>query len=137
MGRRLFDNLQQRVEAACRHHVGLVDDENLEAVASWRKHGALAQVARVINAAVARSVDLDNVKGAATGAAELDAARAGAAGGVRWPLSAVQAASKNARAGRLTAAARAAEQVRVPDAPSSERSHERISHLRLPNHLGE
>ena len=66
---RLLDELEQRVEALVRDHVGLVDDEDLVAVAHRREGGALAQVAGVVDAAVRGRVNLDDVE------------RAGAAGG--------------------------------------------------------
>ena len=56
--------------------MGLVDDEDLVAVARGGEDGALAQVAGVVDAAVARRVDLDDVERAAAAARELDAARA-------------------------------------------------------------
>ena len=49
---RLLDELEQRVEALVRDHVGLVDDEDLVAVTHRREGGALAQVACVVDAAV-------------------------------------------------------------------------------------
>ena len=49
---RLLDELEQRIEALVRDHVGLVDDEDLVAVAHRCEGGALAQVAGVVDAAV-------------------------------------------------------------------------------------
>ena len=49
---RFLDEFEQRVEALVRDHVGLVDDEDLVAVTHGRESGALAQVARVVDAAV-------------------------------------------------------------------------------------
>src|SRR3546814_15508983 len=54
---RLLDELEQRVEALLGDHVGLVEDEDLEAVAGGREDRAFAQVARVVDAVVAGGVD--------------------------------------------------------------------------------
>ncbi len=133
---RLFDDLEQRVEALRRHHVRLVEDEDLEAVARGGEGGALAQVARVIHAVVRGGVDLDDVERAGAVAAELHARRAHAARGVGGALGAVQAAGQDARAGRLAAAARAAEQVCVIHPIGAQRRAQRIGHLRLTDELG-
>ena len=123
MRRRLFDNLEQRVEAAGGHHVRLVDDEDLEAVAGRSEHGTLAQLAGIVDATVARGVDLDHVERTPTVAAEFDATWAGAARGIGRALGAVEAARQNAGRGGLAAPARAAEQVGVPDTASAQRGH--------------
>ncbi|KJL26900.1 hypothetical protein RL72_00808 [Microbacterium azadirachtae] len=135
--RRLFDELEQGVEALRRDHVRLVEDEDLEPVAAGREGGALAQVAGVVDAVVAGGVDLDDVEGSAAVAGELDAARADAAGGVGRPLGAVEAARQDARGRRLAAPARPREQIGVAHAVAAQRGHERIGHLRLPDHLPE
>ena len=69
---RLFDDLQQCVEAVLRDHVGLVDDVDLEAVAGRADGRALTQVAGVVDTTVAGSVDFDHVDRSAAVAAELD-----------------------------------------------------------------
>ena len=95
--RRLFDELQQCVEALRRHHVRLVEDEDLVPVAAGGERRPLAQVACVVDAVVARRVDLDDIERSTAGARELDAAGADAAGHVCRPLGAVQAARQDAR----------------------------------------
>ena len=72
--RRLLDDLEQRVEALRRHHVRLVEDEDLVPVAGGREDGALAQVAGVVDAVVARGVDLDDIQRPAAVAGQFDAA---------------------------------------------------------------
>ena len=134
---RLFDDLEQRVEAPRRDHVRLVDDEDLVAVARRREDGALAQVARIVDATVARRVDLDHVERPAPATRQLDAAGALAARGVGRALGAVQAARENARRSGLAAPPRTAEQVRVIDPIGAERRHQRLRHLGLADHLGE
>ncbi|OUE30038.1 hypothetical protein BFL35_12475 [Clavibacter michiganensis] len=135
--RRLLHDLQQRVEALRRDHVRLVEDEDLVAVARRREDRALADVARVVDAVVAGRVDLHHVERPAAVAAELDAARADAARGVRGALRAVEAAREDAGRRGLAAAARAAEEVRVVDAVGAEGGAQRIRHLRLADELGE
>src|SRR5690606_1259068 len=103
-----------------------VDDEDLVAVSGGGEDRALAQLPSVIDAAVARGVDLDHVERAPAVTAELDAAGAGSAGGVGRPLGAVEAAREDAGRGRLAAAPRAAEEVGVADAPGAQRGHQRL-----------
>ena len=62
VGRGLFDDLQQRVEAGRGDHMGLIDDEDLVAVADRGEGGALAQIAGIVHTAVAGGVDLDDVQ---------------------------------------------------------------------------
>jgi hypothetical protein len=62
VGRRLFNDLEQRVEALRRDHVGLIQDENLESVAGRGEDGALTKVTGIINTVVARSVNFDDVQ---------------------------------------------------------------------------
>ena len=64
--RRLLDHLEQGVEALRGHHVGLVDDVDLVAAVDRGEEGAFAQVARVLDTAVAGRVDLDHVDRAGT-----------------------------------------------------------------------
>ena len=134
--RRLFDDLEQRVEALRRDHVRLVEDEDLVAVAGRREDGALTDVPGVVDAVVAGRVDLDHVERAAAVAGQLDAARADAARGVGRALGAVQAAGEDAGGRRLAAAAGAAEQVGVIHPIRAQRSHQGFGHLGLADHLG-
>ena len=132
---RLLDELEQRVEALVRDHVGLVDDEDLVSVAHRRKGGALAQVAGVVDAAVRGRVDLDDVERAGAAGGQLAARFALTAGGVRGALRAVQAAREDARRGGLAASARPGEQVRVRHAIRAQRRLERLRHVFLTDHL--
>ena len=139
--RRLLDDLQQRVEALRRDHVRLVEDEDLVAVPRGRERRALAQLTGVVDAAVARRVDLDDVEAARAAARQLDARVAHAARGVgRVPS--VFCAQLRMRARmrarrRLAAAARAGEQVRVVDLAAAQRLPQRRGDVVLADHLGE
>ena len=132
---RLLDELEQRVEALVRDHVGLVDDEDLVAVAHRREGGALAQVTRVVDAAVRGRVDFDDVERAGAAGGQLAARFALSAGGVCGALRAVQAARQDARRRGLAASARPREQVRVRHAIRAQRRLERLRHVFLADHL--
>ena len=59
--RRFLDELQQGVETCGSHHVGFVDDVNLEAAAHRREERPFPQIASVVHAAVTGRVDLDDI----------------------------------------------------------------------------
>jgi hypothetical protein len=135
--RRLFDDLQQRVEPLWRHHVRLVEDEDLVAVPCRGEHGALPQVACVVDTVVARCIDLHDIHRSTAVAAQLDAARADAARSVGGAFHTVEAPGQYPGGGRLATAARSAEEIGVVDPVVSQRRAQRIGHLRLPDQLGE
>ena len=132
---RLLDELEQRIEALVRDHVGLVDNEDLVAVTHRREGGALAQVTGVVNATVRGRVDLDHVKRAGAAGGQLTARFALATRGVRGTLRTVQAAREDARRGGLAASARPGEQVRMRHAIRAQRRLERLRHVFLADHL--
>ena len=134
---RLFDDLQQRIEALRRHHVRLVEDEDLVAIPGWREDCAFTDVTGVIHTVVTRRVDLDYIQRAAAITAELDAAWTHAARRIRRTLCAVEAPGEDARRGGLAAAAGSAEEVRVVDPVGAEGRAQRIGHLRLADQFGE
>jgi hypothetical protein len=105
----LFNNLQQRVEALGRNHVGLVKNEDLVAVTHRRKHGTFAKVTGIIHTVVAGGVDLNDIKRTRPIASQLNAAGALATGGIGWTLGAVEAASQNAGGCRFATTARPTE----------------------------
>ena len=103
------------------YHVRLVDDVDLETGRHGREERSLPQVARVVDAAVAGGVDLDDVEGAGTVRGQADARIALPARVWRRALHTVQRAGQDARARCLTAAARPGEQVRVVHPPVAQR----------------
>ena len=129
----LFNDLQQGVEACRGDHMGLIDDEDLVAVAGRRERCALAQVAGVIDATVAGRVDLDDIQRTWSAIGQVHAAWAGAARNRSRTLFAVQAAGQDAGRGRLAAAARAGEQVRMVDAILLQSRHQGRSNVLLPD----
>ena len=134
---RLFDDLEQGVEPLRRHHVSLVEDENLEAIAGRGEHRTLAQIAGVVDPVVAGSVDFHHIQRPRSVTAQLDATGAGTAGGVGRPHRAVETPSQDARGCCLATPTRTAEEVGVVDAVVAKRRAQRIGHLRLADELGE
>src|SRR5829696_8124864 len=61
---RLFDDLEQRVEALSRDHVSLVDDVDLVSRGRRRKEGPVTQLACVVNTTMAGGVNLNHIDGA-------------------------------------------------------------------------
>ena len=135
--RRLLDELQQGVEALRGDHVRLVDDVDLVAAGHRREERSLAQVASIVDAAVAGGVDLDHVDAAGTAAGQVAARQALPARlGPRAEL-AVQRAGEDAGRGRLAAAARTGEQVGVVDPVVGQGPLQRLGDVLLPDHVGE
>src|SRR5260370_3352133 len=124
--RRLLDELEQGVEALPGHHVRLVHDVDLEAARDGGVKGALAQVTRVVDAAMRGRIDLDHVNAAGTGGRQGDAGCALSARVRGRPLLAVERAREDPGAGSLAAAARAAEQVRMLDSSAAQRLAHRL-----------
>ena len=135
--RRLLDDLEQGVESLRRDHVRLIEDEDLEAVPGGCEDRPLPQVPGVVDAVVARRVDLDDVEGAAAVATQFDTARAHPARGVGRTLGAIEAPGEDTSGRRLATASRAAEQVRVVHAVVAQRGAQRVGHLSLTDELGE
>ena len=122
----------------CRgHHVRLVDDVDLVAAADRGEERPLAQVAGVVDAAVAGGVDLDHVDAARTAAGQVAAGLALAARlGARTRL-AVQRAGQDAGRGGLATAARTGEQVGVVDPVVGQRPLQRLGDVLLADDVGE
>ena len=135
--RRLLDDLQQGVEALRRDHVGLVDDVDLEPALGRAVGRPLAQIARIVDAAVASRVDLDDVDRPTAAPRECDARVARAARRRGRTLLAVEAAREDPGAGRLATPPRAAEEVGVTDPAGAQCLHERLGHVLLPDDVGE
>src|SRR5690606_36199951 len=91
--------------------------------------GALTQVACIVDAAVARGVDLDDVDAAGAPTGERDARLALTARLRGWPLLAVEAPREDPGARRLAAATRTAEELGVVDPPRAQRLHQRLRHV--------
>ena len=133
----LLDDLEQRVGGVGREHVRLVDDVDLVARRGRGEERPLAQVAGVVDQTVGGRVELDHVEAAATAGGQREAGVALAARCGRRALRAVEAAGHDPRAGRLAAAARAAEEVGVVGAVVGQRLLQRTGHVVLADHVGE
>ena len=118
--RRLLERLEERVPGRGREHVDLVDDVNLEPVARRAEREPLLEAAHLVDAVVARAVnllDVDVGPGGNLAARGADLARRGGrTGSAAVRAEAVQAlASRRALRG-LADAADAGEEERVRDA---------------------
>src|SRR5690625_6059284 len=85
--------------------MGLIDDEHLVAVAHGREGSALAQLAGIVDTAVAGRIDLDHIQAAGAVTREVTAGIALAAGSLGRSLLTVQAPCEDPRGGGLPAAA--------------------------------
>ena len=131
--RRLFDQLEQGVERVRGDLVRLVNDVDLETRRRRHEDRPLADLPRIVDPAVARGVDLDDVHrgaGPDRGAVLANPARGRCGAG-----DAVQRRGQDAGARRLAAAARAAEQERMVQPPGCEGGAQRVSHVLLPHDL--
>ena len=135
--RRLLDQLEEGVGRIDRELVGLVDDVDLVAARRGGVHRLLAELARVVDTAVARGVHLDHVDRTGTVGREVLAAAALAARGRGGPLLAVQRAGEDARGRGLAAATRTGEQVGVVGAAGVDRSGQRNRDVVLPDDIGQ
>src|SRR5699024_7346411 len=79
--RRLFDKLEQGVEALRGDHMGLVDDEVLVAVPCGAEDGAVTQLTTIVRSPVGGGVHLHHIEGPATTTGKVHAAGAGTARG--------------------------------------------------------
>ena len=113
VGRRLLDQLQERVEGGIRQLVRLVEDVDLVAALDRLEHHALADLPDVVDPALRGGVHLDHVQGGPV--RDRDARVAGAVGGRRRPLSAVERLREDPRERCLPGPARPGEEVRLPD----------------------
>ena len=113
VGRRLLDQLQQRVEGRVRELVRLVEDVDLVAALDRLQDDALADLADVVDAALRGGVHFDHVERGAVG--DRAAGVAGLVGARRRALLAVERLREDARERRLAGAAGAREQVGLAD----------------------
>ena len=133
----LLHELEQRVEARVGDHVGLVDDVDLVAGRDGGEHRALAQFPSVVDAAMARGVQLDDVDGPGAVGRQVDAALALPAGLGRGALGAVERAGQDAGGRGLAAAAGAGQQVGVVHAVARQGAGEGLGDVLLAHHVGQ
>ena len=133
--RRFLERLQQRVEGGRGEHVHFVDDVDLEMPFARRVAHVIAQLAHLLDAVVARAVDLEHVEAIAAG--DLLAAVAHAAGRDRRPVHAIERLGQDARGGGFPDSARPDEEVGVREAVLLDRVLERARDVRLPDKIVE
>jgi tRNA(Ile2) C34 agmatinyltransferase TiaS len=126
-----FHNLQQRVEALLRHHVGFVKNKNLVPVSGWSENRSFSQIARIIHTVMAGGVNLDDVKRACASSRQLQTARADTTRGIGGALVAVQAPGEDSSRGCFTASARTAKEISMIHTICRERMAERIGDVSL------
>ena len=135
MLRRLFQRFQQGVERLLREHVDFVDDEDFEPPADGAIRGIRNDIADIVDAGVARGIDLDHVDILAAG--DPLAGIAFPAGRIRGAgeALAIERLGQDAGHGSLADAARAAEEVRMGDPSGADGFLECLRNVVLPDHL--
>ena len=133
--RRFFERLEKRVESLRREHVHFVDDVNFVATLGRCITNVVPQLAHLLDAVIARAIDLEHVEAVARGdflAAIADAARID-----RRPVNAVERLGQNARRGSLPDPARADKQIGMREPILFDRVLERLGHVRLADQIVE
>jgi len=133
--RRLLQRLQQRVEGLARQLVGFVDDIDLVLALRRRETHLVAEVAHLVDTAIGRGVDLDEVEEGPL--ADRDAVLAAVAGLAVLRLGAVHRLRDEPRDRRLADAARPREEIRVRDLARADRIPQRTGDVLLPDDRGE
>ena len=135
VGRRLLDQLQEGVPGLRGQLVRLVDDVDLVAALDRLQHGAVANLAHVVDAALRGRVHLDHVERAAVGD-RLGDRRRRVEVRVRAALG-VERLGENARHRGLPRSARPREQVCLPHLPVHDRVPQRPDDGFLADHVPE
>ena len=131
--RRFFQSLQQRVERVLGDLMNFIDDVNLKSALSRLIADIFDDLANLIDAAIGRTVDFENVDRIALG--NLLTLSADAARSRGWTIIAIQRLGENARECGLARAARAGEEVGVVQALRLEGVHEGRHHVLLADDL--
>jgi hypothetical protein len=86
---RLFNNLQKRIEALGGNHVGLIQDEDLEAIARWCKDCSFSKVPGIIYTVVRGSINFNYIQRTRTTLCQLNTAVTLSAWRISWSLCAI------------------------------------------------
>ena len=132
---RLFQRLEQRVGRFLRQHVHLVDDVNFEAPLRRRVTDVVAQLPHIIDPAVARCVQLNDIETVSAG--DLPAIIAFAARRHCRPVDAVERLCQDARRRGFPCPARPDKKVGVGQAILLDRILERAGDVVLPDDIVE
>jgi hypothetical protein len=130
---RLFDDFQESIETLLRDHVCFVENENFISVTSGCEPRTLSQFARVIDAIVARCINLDDVERTRAVSGQLDTTVTLSTRRIGRAFGAIEATGENSGGRRLATTARSREQVSVIDTILTKSGAQRIGHLRLPD----
>ena len=130
---RLFNDLEECVEALLSDHVCFVEDEDFVAVTCRCEPRSFSKFACVIDAVVAGRIDLDDVERTRSVARQFDTTVTFSARRIGRTFGAIEATGENSGGGRLTATARSREQIGVIDTILTKSSTKRIGHLGLPD----
>ena len=133
--RRLLERLEQGVERRRSEHVHFVDDVDLEMPFARRVTHVVAQLAHLLDAVVARAVDLEHVEAVAR--RDFLAAIANAARRHGRAVHAIERLRQDARRRSFPDPARADEEIGVGEAVLLDRVLERARHVRLPDEIVE
>jgi hypothetical protein len=132
-GRRLLEQLQERVERLTRQALGLVEDVDLLAAHGRGGRRAFPELAGVVHASVRRGVDLHDVE--VRSIADPHALLALAARLGRRTLLAVDHLRQDPGGGGLAGAPRPREQEGMRETPLVDGSDQGPDHVLLPEHL--
>ena len=133
--RRFFQRLEQRVERRRSEHVHFVDDVDLEVPFARRVAHVVAQLAHLLDAVVARAVDLEDIEAVAAG--DLLAVIAHAARRDGRAVHAVERLRQDARRRSFPDAARPDKKISVREAVLLDRVLERARDMCLPDQIVE
>jgi len=133
VGRRFFQRLEKCVEGGVRYHMRLVNDINLVSEFEWRIVDPFAKLANIVNPAVRRRVNLDEIRGAVlrNGNANL----AGPAGVAIPARVAIDGFGEDASHGSLARASGTTEKVCVGNFALLDGVLEKLGNLLLPEDL--
>ena len=132
---RLFERLEQRIEGLRGEHVHFVDHVDFVFPLDRRITNVVAQLAHLLDAVVARAVDLEHVETVAPG--DLLAAVANAARRDGRPVNAVERLGENARGRGLPDPARPDKKISVRETILFDRILERARDMRLADQIVE
>jgi hypothetical protein len=135
---RLLQNLEQRIPRLPRQHVRFVDDVDLEAIiAGGSIHRPLAQVTRIVHAAIRCRIDLHYVQARRSTPDALARDAFSARLAVIALVLTIQRHRENAGERRLAHSARSAEKVAVRNSSPGDGATQRVRHVRLDSYVSE
>ncbi len=132
---RFFERFEKRVKSLRTEHVHFVDDVNFVATLGRRITNVVAQLAHLLDAVVARAIDLEDVEAVAGG--DFLATVAFAAGRNGRAMNAVERLGQNARGRGFADPARPDKKIGVGEPILFDRVLERLGDVRLADEIVE